>query len=708
MADSQVTPATGAPPSTSSQRGTSNSNRRGRSGRGRGRGAHNRAPGRAGGQAPPSSDNATPVTTESSTTPAVERPSGSAEPSATNSRGRGERRGGRRGGRGGQPAQGTQIAPRRAFGGHLSSAVDQDSASSLSADAPAFVPGQPVPPRERRPPKSKAQDAPKPRPRRASKSEAPDLTTRIHEDIDNGQYECVICSSEVVRTSRIWACTTCWTVVHHHCTRKWYKSQMEGEQPQGQEPTWRCPGCNSRLTEEPGPYHCWCSKELNPKSTPGLPPHSCGQTCSKPRATCPHPCPLSCHSGPCPPCTLMGPVQPCFCGKHTSQKRCVDTDYVTGFSCNEICGDLLPCGEHFCSQTCHPGLCGSCSVPVFSTCYCGKERKEILCNKRDDILESYNFGQLQVDPSGESDDATGTWYEGSFACDQGCGRKYDCGFHTCEKPCHPQDEEAAHCPLSPDLVTHCPCGKTPLEEIMSKPRQSCQDKIAHCTQTCGIKMACGHFCQETCHTEKCPPCFQKMDISCQCGRTTVESTCQQVPPEDVQQPMCFRTCRATLNCGRHQCDSRCCRGERAAAKRQANRRRANAATEDVEDEHICSRMCGRLLTCQKHFCEQLCHRGSCNSCLEAIFEEIACACGRTRLYPPQPVRMPFKPQASGPTITDLIPSVAPNLLSVGFLALGLEQRAITLRLSTSATQMMSSVPNARSWLKSAASAAKRY
>jgi transcriptional repressor NF-X1 len=52
-------------------------------------------------------------------------------------------------------------------------------------------------------------------------------------------------------------------------------------------------------------------------------------------------------------------------------------------------------------------------------------------------------------------------------------------------------------------------------------------------------------------------------------------------------------------------------------------------------------MCGRLLTCQKHFCEQLCHRGSCNSCLEAIFEEIACACGRTRLYPPQPVRTTF-------------------------------------------------------------------
>lgn len=193
MADTQVTPVTGAPPPTSSQRGTSNSNRRGRSGRGRGRGPHNRASGRGGGaQAPPSGGTAAPVTTESSSGPADEGVLNSGDSRNASSRGRGERRGGRRGGRGGQAAQGTQIAPRRAFGGHLSSAVDQDAASSLSADAPAFVPGQPVPPRERRPPKSKPQDAPKSQARRASKSEAPDLTTRIHEDIDNGQYECVI------------------------------------------------------------------------------------------------------------------------------------------------------------------------------------------------------------------------------------------------------------------------------------------------------------------------------------------------------------------------------------------------------------------------------------------------------------------------------------------------------------------------------------
>ncbi|KAJ0121127.1 nf-x1-type zinc finger protein nfxl1 [Diaporthe amygdali] len=277
MAEPQVTPVTPAPTQSSSQRGTSNSNRRGRSGRGRGRGAHNRALAHGSGGPPRSSGNADPATAQNPSMPAEERPSSSVEPRIATSRGRGDRRGGRRGGRGGQAGQGTQIAPRRAFGGHLSSAVDQEAATSLSADAPSFVPGQPISQRERRPPKSKPQDAPKPLPRRASKSEAPDLTTRIHEDIDNGQYECVICSSEVVRTSPV-----------------------------------------TRFAEIYYPVESISAVKL---------------------------------------------VILVFAGLAVSQ----------------------------------------CFRPATV---------------------------LQADSTGEPDDPTGTWYEGSFACEQGCGRKYDCDFHT--------------------------------------------------------------------------------------------------------------------------------------------------------------------------------------------------------------------------------------------------------------------------------------
>ncbi|KAK0632116.1 hypothetical protein B0T14DRAFT_444671 [Immersiella caudata] len=462
-----------------------------------------------------------------------------------------------------------------------------------------------------------------------SKSSAADLPTRIQEDIQNGQYECVICTNEVVRTSRIWSCSTCWTVAHLHCVKKWYTNQMKAkdenqhpDQPEG----WRCPGCNSSLTEDPGPYHCWCGKEHDPKPIPGLAPHTCGQTCSKARGTCPHPCPLMCHAGPCPPCTLMGPTQTCFCGKHTVTKRCIESEYGKGWSCEEPCGDLLPCGEHTCPRPCHSGLCGACEVPVLSTCYCGKEQREIACDQREDILESFNYGQLKA-----ADHDPEPWFEGSFHCRNLCAREFDCGHHSCQRPCHAQDEDVAHCPFSRDVVTHCPCGKTPLASMAEGLRQSCRDPIPHCEEPCGKTLPCGHSCENKCHTGTCAPCFQYTDISCRCGRTTGRGICHQGNVEDP--PLCFRTCKAQLNCGRHECGEHCCAGEKKAAERRKQKRSANV---NIEAEHICLQICGRQLKCGKHTCQQLCHKGPCQSCPEAVFDEIACSCGRTILQPPQP------------------------------------------------------------------------
>src|SRR5437773_2745636 len=39
-------------------------------------------------------------------------------------------------------------------------------------------------------------------------------------------------------------------------------------------------------------------------------------------------------------------------------------------------------------------------IPVLSTCYCGKEQGEILCDKRDDILESFNYEQTKASTGG--------------------------------------------------------------------------------------------------------------------------------------------------------------------------------------------------------------------------------------------------------------------------------------------------------------------
>ncbi|KAF1943486.1 hypothetical protein EJ02DRAFT_400588 [Clathrospora elynae] len=559
--------------------------------------------------------------------------------------GRGGRGRGGRGGRGGAERFPQRMAAGgRQFGGRLT--VEEDSASAISeapiglhADAPSFQPGQPIPPRKPRTPREKRPQAPK--------SAAPDIATRTHEDIDNGQYECAICTEDVKRHSRgVWSCRTCWTVFHLGCIKKWSTNEGSAaarqQAPDGEMPPprqWRCPGCNLPKDILPKNFHCWCEKEQDPKSTPGLPPFSCGQTCARSRVLpkkCPHPCGSTCHAGPCPPCGLMGPTQHCFCGQKSLTRRCVDTDYEQGWSCGEVCGGLMSCGEHHCSRPCHDGPCGTCEVRVPARCYCGQVQKDILCCDRAEEKQS-SHSHVATDGT-----ATVEQWTGSFQCPKECARPFDCGKHTCEMACHPQDADAPHCPSSPDVVTHCPCGKTALHEMSKTARIACEDPIPNCDKPCGQVLACGHKCQQLCHQGDCLPCLKKVQISCRCGRTSSDTICHQGMEEA---PQCMRVCRVSLNCGRHECGERCCSGEKKAAERQSNRRKPRPLDsaprrpgENFEAEHICTRSCGRQLKCgnPEHRCLELCHKGPCGTCRDAIFDELGCHCGRTVLQPPLP------------------------------------------------------------------------
>jgi transcriptional repressor NF-X1 len=223
------------------------SQRGGRSGRGRGgaRGGHNEA-------TRPSA-------------PQAEPPNQDAPPSAN----RGGGRGGRARGRG--PRFGPRMAAGgRQFGGQLTveddgSEASLQASSNLQPDAATFQPGQPVAPRKRQPREKKPQ---------APKSSAADIATRTHEDIDNGHYECAICTEEIRRHARgVWSCRTCWTVFHLGCIKKWSTNEgsaaarqqaQDGELPPPRQ--WRCPGCNLPKDVLPKNFHCWCEKELDPKS----------------------------------------------------------------------------------------------------------------------------------------------------------------------------------------------------------------------------------------------------------------------------------------------------------------------------------------------------------------------------------------------------------------------------------------------------------
>ena len=554
----------------------------------------------------------------------------------------------------GGPDRETVFRPERHIGGRLTreEPTSTQTAFSFQADAPEFHPGQE---HHQRPISSRAgkavpsshrqpqQKAPPKRRQSIPKSIAPDIATRTHEDISHGVYECPICTNEVARNSRVWSCKTCWTVFHLNCIQKWStnegSTQAQRRNENGDLPPprqWRCPGCNLPKDDLPSTYTCWCMKEVDPQPIPGLPPHSCGQTCGKNRSLpkkCPHPCELLCHAGPCPPCSHMGPRQSCFCGKTSASRRCVDTDYDTGWSCGEPCGDLLPCGEHTCQKPCHEGLCGACEVPMDCRCYCGKEKRMSACCERGDERASKRVLET-------SDDSTNIeeWV-GTFDCGKGCLRRFDCGKHYCEKKCHPQELTTPHCPRSSDVVSHCPCGKTLLSDVSSAPRETCEDPIPSCDKKCLKSLPCGHSCQETCHADDCRPCFMTVSISCRCGRTQSSTVCHQ--GYEVQ-PQCVRACRATLNCGRHECGERCCPGEKKAAERQATKRKLRSVgtsrivDDGFEAEHICTRTCGRMLKCGNHTCPELCHKGPCGTCREAIFDEISCHCGKTVLLPPLP------------------------------------------------------------------------
>ncbi|KAK6362863.1 FKBP12-associated protein [Orbilia blumenaviensis] len=482
--------------------------------------------------------------------------------------------------------------------------------------------------------------APKPRRNRGAHKqpttlrEAESLTTRIHAEISSGEYECMICYSGVNRKSKIWDCTTCYAVFHLHCIKKWAKQALDVPSASNDEivpqRTWRCPGCQSTSTEAPERYTCWCGKTDSPEVARFVPPHSCGQTCNKPReppagktASCPHGCDLQCHAGPCPPCSAMGPQQPCFCGKEVSVKRCLDTDYENGWSCGQVCGDLMPCGEHFCQRGCHSGVCGGCEVVEVLKCYCGETEKGVKC-----------CDKLVGKASHTTVDGEDKIWEGFWRCDRVCGKLFDCGEHRCEKGCHSAEEEEPHCPLSPDVIRFCPCGKTELGE--DRKREKCTDPIPHCDELCGKILPCGHQCEKICHTGDCGMCMQKVEIFCRCGKTGSNSLCLQ--GDQGEKPMCRRVCHTTLNCLRHECGERCCSGEQKAKERMAAKKKVNVRgrTEDFEPEHICTRVCGKPLKCGSHDCSALCHRGACGSCLEASFDELACHCGRTRIMPPVP------------------------------------------------------------------------
>ena len=100
--------------------------------------------------------------------------------------------------------------------------------------------------------------------------------------------------------------------------------------------------------------------------------------------------------------------------------------------------------------------------------------------------------------------------------------------------------------------------------------------------------------------------------------TATATVCHAVTGGTFDPTLCQQECGRKLTCGRHRCTTVCC-GHR---------------NDETTESHICMRVCGKMLRCNKHTCDQLCHKGHCAPCLQSIFEDVACECGKTILEPP--------------------------------------------------------------------------
>uniref|UniRef100_A0A2K6V2K0 Transcriptional repressor NF-X1 n=1 Tax=Saimiri boliviensis boliviensis TaxID=39432 RepID=A0A2K6V2K0_SAIBB len=400
-------------------------------------------------------------------------------------------------------------------------------------------------------------------------------TGSLIEQLTTEKYECMVCCELVRVTAPVWSCQSCYHVFHLNCIKKWARSPAS--QADGQS-GWRCPACQNVSAHVPKTYTCFCGKVKNPEWSRNEIPHSCGEVCRRkqPGQDCPHSCNLLCHPGPCPPCPAFM-TKTCECGRTRHTVRC---GQAVSVHCSNPCENILNCGQHHCAELCHGGQCQPCQIILNQVCYCGSTSRDVLCGT--DVGKSDGFGD--------------------FSCLKICGKDLKCGNHTCSQVCHPQPCQP--CPRLPQLVRCCPCGQTPLSQLLelgSSGRKTCMDPVPSCGKVCGKPLPCGsldfiHTCEKLCHEGDCGPCSRTSVISCRCSFRTKELPCTSLKSEDATF-MCDKRCNKKRLCGRHKCNEICC----------------------VDKEHKCPLICGRKLRCGLHRCEEPCHRGNCQICWQAMY-----------------------------------------------------------------------------------------
>lgn len=191
---------------------------------------------------------------------------------------------------------------------------------------------------------------------------------------------------------------------------------------------------------------------------------------------------------PCPPCPEL--VWSSCVGEHVGEERMMVCSNIAEYSCNNLCGNLLPCGNHYCTKVCHALKSQSSSL--------GRHGRGEFCEE----------------------------------CDLPCQKERQPACpHLCPRPCH-----LGECPPCRVLIRRsCHCGSmVHVFECLYYNSMSEKEQmtVRSCGGPCHRKLPyCTHLCPEICHPGQCPApekCSKKVTVRCGCQTLKKEWLCHDV------------------------------------------------------------------------------------------------------------------------------------------------------------------------------------
>lgn len=161
----------------------------------------------------------------------------------------------------------------------------------------------------------------------------------------------------------------------------------------------------------------------------------------------------------------------CGCGATTQTVKCSTTIEIV---CTAICGKTLNCGLHQCATTCHTGDCDNCTEMLRQECYCGNVGRKVACTEEFRGIQYYSCGEI----CGKMLSCGNHRWVFSLNIKKMESNIYWHFFnnltHRCKQVCH--EGQCEPCVRDANLVTTCPCGRSQLDGA----RVSCLDPISCC------------------------------------------------------------------------------------------------------------------------------------------------------------------------------------------------------------------------------------